>query len=465
MSNLTSIACPTVSTCMAIGHVATPMSAGPLTIISTSNGGTTWTTGSFPSSQVTFANDIACTSATACTVVGEATAGSGPGLALATTDGGSTWTTESTPTANDFVGISCPTIGACTAVGVQAGVSALGGAIIIGQAPTLPTTSVLFPSSGATLSGSTLLDASATNATSVEFRLFGGSYGLNAPVICTATPTYYGWLCSWNTTTVPNGSYFLASEAFGAGGSEFSSGVSVTISNPTTNVLFPSNGATLSGSTLLDASATNATSVEFRLFGGSYGLNAPVICTATPTYYGWLCSWNTTTVPNGSYFLASEAFGAAGSAFSSGVGVTISNPPSLIDLTGSFSGTTSWTPGTGGCSLIQQVFDATYPGSFAVGSVTLHLDGCLTALVIPPERFTYVGTFTFATSVGTIAGNASGAIYNAASSPSLLPDEVELTLSVLTGTGAFGGTAGTIHVSMQWPPPFGPPVTGSVTIP
>jgi virginiamycin B lyase len=37
---------------------------------------------------------------------------------------------------------------------------------------------------------------------------------------------------------------------------------------PTTSVLIPSNGATLSGSTTLDASASNATSVEFRLFGG-----------------------------------------------------------------------------------------------------------------------------------------------------------------------------------------------------
>jgi hypothetical protein len=149
--------------------------------------------------------------------------------------------------------------------------------------PPPPTTSVLVPANGATLSGSTLLDASASNATSVEFRLFGGSYGYNAPVICTATPTYYGWLCNWNTTTVPNGTY-LVSEAFGAGGSAFSSGVSVTVKNPpTTSVLVPSNGATLSGSTLLDASASNATSVEFRLFGGSYGYNAPVICTATPT--------------------------------------------------------------------------------------------------------------------------------------------------------------------------------------
>ena len=88
---------------------------------------------------------------------------------------------------------------------------------------------------------------------------------------------------------------------------------------PTTSVLIPSNGTTLSGSTYLDASASNATSVEFLLFGGTYGFSAPVICTATPTLYGWLCSWNTSTVPNGSYVLVSEAFNSAGSTFSSGV--------------------------------------------------------------------------------------------------------------------------------------------------
>ena len=96
---------------------------------------------------------------------------------------------------------------------------------------------------------------------------------------------------------------------------------------PTTSVVIPSNGATLSGSTFLDASATNATSVEFQLFGGIYGFYGPIICTATPTYYGWLCNWNTTTVPNGSYLLSSVAFNSAGSAFSSGVNITVSNPP------------------------------------------------------------------------------------------------------------------------------------------
>ena len=188
-----------------------------------------------------------------------------------------------------------------------------------------PTTSILIPSNGATLSGSTYLDASAANATSVEFLLFGGSYGYNAPVLCTATSTIYGWLCGWNTTTVPNGSYTLVSLATNSTGTG-AAGVSIAVANPTTSVLIPSNGATLSGSTYLDASASNATSVEFLLFGGTYGYNAPVLCTATSTIYGWLCGWNTTTVPNGSYTLVSLATNSTGGAGAADISVTVNNP-------------------------------------------------------------------------------------------------------------------------------------------
>jgi hypothetical protein len=94
-----------------------------------------------------------------------------------------------------------------------------------------PTTSIVLPSSGATLSGSTYLDATATNATSVQFLVFGGSFGFNAPVACTASGTMYGWLCGWNTTSVPNGSYTLVAQAAGPGGSTYSAGVSVTVRN------------------------------------------------------------------------------------------------------------------------------------------------------------------------------------------------------------------------------------------
>jgi hypothetical protein len=191
----------------------------------------------------------------------------------------------------------------------------------------LPTTSILVPSRNATLSASTALDASASNATSVEFLLFGGSFGFSPMVVCTATQTIYGWACAWNSTTVPNGTYTVVSYASGPGGSMASSGVGIKVNNPvpTTSVLVPSKGTSLSGSTILDASASNATSVSFVLFGGSYGYNGQLLGTATLTPYGWIYTWNSTSVPNGSYTLCSLAANSLVHTFSSGVGVTVHN--------------------------------------------------------------------------------------------------------------------------------------------
>jgi hypothetical protein len=190
-----------------------------------------------------------------------------------------------------------------------------------------PATKVILPSVGTTLTASTYLDASAPYATSVEFLLFGGTYGFDAPVLCTATLTYYGWVCDWNTTTVPDASYELVSEAFDAAGSTFSSGVGISVENtnakPTTSVLIPSNGATLSGESYLDATASNAASVEFWIAGGSVGYK--MIGTATPTIYGWLYYWNTTTVPDGPYYLLSYASNSNGSSWSSAVSISVHN--------------------------------------------------------------------------------------------------------------------------------------------
>ncbi len=96
-----------------------------------------------------------------------------------------------------------------------------------------PTTSILIPSNGAKLSGRppSMLPPQTPPASSSGFS--AASYGYNAPVLCAAKLTYYGWVCNWDTTTVPNGSYTLLSEAFGAGGSTFSSGVSITVEQST----------------------------------------------------------------------------------------------------------------------------------------------------------------------------------------------------------------------------------------
>jgi hypothetical protein len=98
--------------------------------------------------------------------------------------------------------------------------------------PLAPTTTVLAPAAGAApLSGSTFLDASASNATSVQFWLAGGSYHWGTP-IATATLSYVGWFYSWDTTKVPNGTYQLLSRALGADGtSAFSQPVKITVKN------------------------------------------------------------------------------------------------------------------------------------------------------------------------------------------------------------------------------------------
>jgi Bacterial Ig domain/PQQ-like domain len=96
-----------------------------------------------------------------------------------------------------------------------------------------PVTKVVAPASGAVLTGTQGLDATATSTVGVvkvEFRLTGGS--LANTLIGTATPTIDGWLCAWNTTSVTDGTYTLRSVAFDASGSSGSSaGIAVTVGN------------------------------------------------------------------------------------------------------------------------------------------------------------------------------------------------------------------------------------------
>jgi Bacterial Ig domain len=178
-----------------------------------------------------------------------------------------------------------------------------------------PTSTILIPSNGATLSGtSAVLDATASSPDGAPISVkFTGSAALNGVFgsLGTATPTLYGYIFVWNTTSVPNGTYTLQSLVTDvAGNFEYSTGISVTVANPTptTAVVIPSGGASVSGtSSLLDARASaNVTYVAFELSGGTIN-GEQLIATATPTYYGWLAEWNTTSVPNGIYKIQSVA--------------------------------------------------------------------------------------------------------------------------------------------------------------
>lgn len=94
-----------------------------------------------------------------------------------------------------------------------------------------PTVSITAPSSGATVSGTTAVTASASDnvgVSRVEFYLDGG-------LQATDTSSPYSW--SWDTTAASNGSHSLTAKAYDAAGNVgTSSAVSVTVSNTSSTI-------------------------------------------------------------------------------------------------------------------------------------------------------------------------------------------------------------------------------------
>lgn len=155
-----------------------------------------------------------------------------------------------------------------------------------------PSTFVGIPSNNAIVSGtSQVLDAGASSGvTRVQYEISGGT--LTDSAIATATPTIYGWLAKWNTTTVANGTYTLQSVATSNGVSGTSAPVTISVTNPppSTTVTIPTNGATESSmnNIVFDAAASpGVTTVVFNVTGSGVG-GISFTVSATPTIYGWI---------------------------------------------------------------------------------------------------------------------------------------------------------------------------------
>jgi hypothetical protein len=154
-----------------------------------------------------------------------------------------------------------------------------------------PTSTVTIPSNSATVAGTrVVLDAGTSpGANSVLYQLSGE--GLTNQVIATGTPTIFGWLATWDSTTVPNGAYTLQSVAsYSGGGSGASLAITLHVNNPTptTTVILPANNVTLpsSNALVLDAIASpGVTQVHFDISAEG---QPPTIVTAAPTLFGWV---------------------------------------------------------------------------------------------------------------------------------------------------------------------------------
>jgi hypothetical protein len=97
----------------------------------------------------------------------------------------------------------------------------------------LPVTRVLVPKPDATMTGTVNMVARASEAygiAKVEFTLSGGTY--RRAVIATAKKSFFGWITTWDSSTVPNGSYLLRSVAYDSiGTSNTSHPVHITVRN------------------------------------------------------------------------------------------------------------------------------------------------------------------------------------------------------------------------------------------
>jgi photosystem II stability/assembly factor-like uncharacterized protein len=135
--SLSLVTCTTPRKCIAEGSmdavVGEPDEGHRLSIITTSDGGSTWVQSSLstdPSAPIGayILSGLTCATQTRCLLVGDATPGDGSasGVIIASDDGGLTWTFEKAPAGTTFLNaISCPSAAQCAVVG--GGIEARGG--------------------------------------------------------------------------------------------------------------------------------------------------------------------------------------------------------------------------------------------------------------------------------------------------------------------------------------------------
>src|SRR5579863_7536974 len=205
-----------------------------------------------------------------------------------------------------------------------------------------PSVQVTSPAAGATLSGKVNLTAVASDGrtvTGVQFRIDGNNVGPNL-----ATSPYIYVI---DSSTLSNGTHSITAVATdNSGNSATSTTVPVKVDNtvkdttpPTVSLTSPANGATVSGTVAVTASASDnvsVASVQFQLDGANLGPTD----VAAPYVY----SWDSTRIANGTHSLSAIATDSAGNtATSATIKVMVNNPtkdttPPTVSITAPANG-------------------------------------------------------------------------------------------------------------------------------
>ncbi len=216
----------------------------------------------------------------------------------------------------------------------------------VGPAPdtTPPNVSVTAPASGATVAGTLAITATATDnvgVAGVQFLVNGTAVGAED----TTAPYSFSWL----STLVANGTHIVAARARDAAGNvQTSAGVTINVLNvvpdttlPNVSVTAPANGATVSSTVSITATASDnigVVGVQFYVDGTALG--------AEDTTSPYSASWLTTGVSNGAHSITARARDAAGNTrTSTAISVTVQNQPAdttppTVSLTSPSDGST-----------------------------------------------------------------------------------------------------------------------------
>ena len=172
-----------------------------------------------------------------------------------------------------------------------------------------PSVSITNPSNGATVSGTVSISFTASDENGIASR------AIKVDGVTKSTGTSY----SWDTTTYSNGVHTIRCEATDPSSNTGFDEISVTVNNvdtiaPTCTITFPTEGATVSGTITVTATASDNVGVDYVDCGGSLDYTAP---------YEW--SIDTTAYDDGAYTVTCTAYDVAGNSGADTNGFNIDN--------------------------------------------------------------------------------------------------------------------------------------------
>ncbi|MEV7398534.1 Ig-like domain-containing protein [Aeromicrobium sp. NPDC092404] len=309
---------------------------------------------------------------------------------------------------------------------------------------TAPAVTITDP--GSPLSGTRTFSATATDADSgvaqvvIQYAPSGSS---TYQTLCTDTDAPF--TCSFDTTKLTNGTYtFRAIATDGAGTATTSSTVSNrVVDNTVSSVSVNDPGAFLSRTVTIAATASatsGVTSVRIQraVAGGSTWTD---LCTDVTAPYS--CSWDTTTVPDGSYDLRAILVDGAGKTTTSAVvsGRRVDNSPVRgVDVQATNGG------GTVGRLDTDDTLTYTYSEQVAPGTILAGWSGSATAVTLRLRDGNAFGLGNKGDTVDVLKGTSNVALGSVVLNQDFLKTgkTVSFNATMTASTATVGGVARTV---------------------